>query len=108
MVAFSYLAVSDDVVAVFFCIVRIGGARVTSNPWRIESEGLLFANRARGAKIYAEILGGSYTCDAHHMTEPNPTGEGVAMCIKKALADAGVEGSQVRRRMRACSDCLIV
>jgi len=51
--------------------------------------------KARGAKIYAEILGGSYTCDAHHMTEPNPTGDGVAHCITLALEDAGVEASEV-------------
>lgn len=50
---------------------------------------------ARGATIHAEVLGGSYTCDAHHMTEPNPTGEGVALCIRRALADAGIQASQV-------------
>jgi len=79
-----------------------------SRPWDTNRDGFVMGEgagvlvleslehaKARGAKIYAEILGGSYTCDAHHMTEPNPTGEGVAMCIKKALADAGVEGSQV-------------
>lgn len=32
--------------------------------------------KARGAKIYAEFAGGSYTCDAHHMTEPHPDGKG--------------------------------
>lgn len=31
--------------------------------------------QARGAKIYAEFLGGSFTCDAYHMTEPHPEGK---------------------------------
>jgi 3-oxoacyl-[acyl-carrier-protein] synthase II len=30
--------------------------------------------QARGADIYAEFLGGSFTCDAYHMTEPHPEG----------------------------------
>jgi hypothetical protein len=60
------------------------------------SRSLALVCRARGAKIYAEILGGSYTCDAHHMTEPNPTGDGVAHCITLALEDAGVDASEVQ------------
>lgn len=39
--------------------------------------------RARGAPILAEFLGGSCTCDAHHMTEPQPQGRGVRLCIEK-------------------------
>ena len=56
---------------------------------------------ARGATIHAEVLGGSYTCDAHHMTEPSPTGEGVALCINRALADAGVTPAEVRESSAA-------
>jgi len=37
----------------------------------------------RGAPILAEFLGGSFTCDAHHMTEPHPQGHGVRLCIQK-------------------------
>ncbi|KAK3237410.1 hypothetical protein CYMTET_52520 [Cymbomonas tetramitiformis] len=51
--------------------------------------------RARGAPILAEVLGGAFTCDAHHMTEPNPTGEGVTMCIGKALQNARVTSDEV-------------
>mmetsp|Transcript_147050 Transcript_147050/g.472216 ORF Transcript_147050/g.472216 Transcript_147050/m.472216 type:complete len:507 (+) Transcript_147050:41-1561(+) len=51
--------------------------------------------KARGATIYAEYLGSAYTCDAHHMTEPHPKGDGVARCIKNAIKDAGVEASRV-------------
>lgn len=51
--------------------------------------------KARGATIYAEYLGGGLSCDAHHMTEPRPDGEGVALCIRNALQDAGVTAEQV-------------
>lgn len=50
---------------------------------------------ARGAPILAEYLGGGMSCDAHHMTEPHPQGEGVALCIQHALAEAGVSPDQV-------------
>ncbi len=37
--------------------------------------------KARNAPILAEYIGGSFTCDAHHMTEPLPDGTGVGRCI---------------------------
>ena len=43
---------------------------------------------ARGAKIYAEILGGAHTADAYHMTAPHPEGLGAAMVMRKALEEA--------------------
>ncbi|KAL6496449.1 Protein TRANSPORT INHIBITOR RESPONSE 1 [Orobanche gracilis] len=49
----------------------------------------------RGATIYAEFLGGSFTSDAHHMTEPHPEGTGVILCVEKALAQAGVSKEDV-------------
>jgi 3-oxoacyl-[acyl-carrier-protein] synthase II len=51
--------------------------------------------KSRGAEIYAEFLGGSFTCDAYHMTEPHPDGAGVVLCIEKALAQAGVSRQDV-------------
>jgi 3-oxoacyl-[acyl-carrier-protein] synthase II len=45
--------------------------------------------KARGARIYAEYAGGAFSCDAHHMTEPQPEGKGVAHCLRTALASAG-------------------
>lgn len=43
---------------------------------------------ARGAKIYAEVAGFGQTCDAHHVTAPDPEGKGVARAMRFALADA--------------------
>merc|ERR1740129_1216013 len=57
-------------------------------------ESLEHAQR-RGATIYAEYLGGAYTCDAHHMTEPHPKGDGVSRCIQTALANSGVVAAEV-------------
>ena len=50
---------------------------------------------ARGAHIYAELLGYSQTNDAHHMTAPLPSGEQAARCMREALADANVTPQQV-------------
>ena len=46
--------------------------------------------KARGAKIYAEFAGYGNTCDAYHVTAPEPNGEGLARAIKVAVAEAGV------------------
>ena len=51
--------------------------------------------QARGATILAEYLGGGLSCDAYHMTEPRGDGEGVALCVETALADAGVSADKV-------------
>jgi 3-oxoacyl-[acyl-carrier-protein] synthase II len=51
--------------------------------------------KARGAKIYAELIGYGISSDASHMTEPDPTGENPARAMTMALADAGVDRTEV-------------
>ena len=51
--------------------------------------------KARGAKVYAEVVGYGATCDAYHMTAPAPHGEGGARAMALALADGGVAPEQV-------------
>ncbi|KAF8668740.1 hypothetical protein HU200_051926 [Digitaria exilis] len=79
-----------------------------SRPWDMDRDGFVMGEgagvlvleelehaKARGAKIYAEFLGGSFTCDAYHMTEPHPEGRGITLCIEKALADSGVAREEI-------------
>ena len=55
----------------------------------------LDAALARGAKIYGEILGYGVTCDSHHMTAPDPTGQVAARLMRDALANAGVSPADI-------------
>ncbi|KAG9147540.1 hypothetical protein Leryth_007342 [Lithospermum erythrorhizon] len=79
-----------------------------SRPWDSNRDGFVMGEGAgvllleelehakkRGATIYAEFLGGSFTCDAYHMTEPHPQGAGIILCIKKALAQSGIRKEDV-------------
>jgi 3-oxoacyl-[acyl-carrier-protein] synthase II len=51
--------------------------------------------KKRGAHIYAEILGHGMTCDAYHMTAPDPSGTQAVRAMKMALSMAGIKPEQV-------------
>lgn len=50
---------------------------------------------ARGAKIYAEIIGGGMSADAYHITAPHPDGLGATLVMSRALKDAGIDASEI-------------
>lgn len=79
-----------------------------SRPFDIDRDGFVIAEgagmlvlealehaQARGARIYAEILGYGHTSDAYHITAPLETGEGAAEAIVRSLADAGIAANQL-------------
>jgi 3-oxoacyl-[acyl-carrier-protein] synthase II len=51
--------------------------------------------KARGATIYAELVGGGLSADAHHMTAPHPEGLGAIKVMQNCLRDSGLEISDV-------------
>ena len=55
----------------------------------------LDAAAARGAKIYAEVLGYGVSCDAHHMTAAHPEGDGAIRAMSAAMRDSGITPDDV-------------
>ncbi len=79
-----------------------------SRPWDRDRDGFVLGEgagvmvleeyehaKARGAKIYAELLGFGMSADAHHMTAPLENGEGARRCMISALSNSGVNSSEV-------------
>ncbi len=82
--------------------------QAASRPWDKDRDGFVLSDgsgvvvleelehaKARGAKIYAELVGYGMSGDAYHMTTPSVGGEGAARCMKNALRDAGLNSDQV-------------
>ena len=51
--------------------------------------------KARGARIYCELVGYAASCDAFHITQPDPEGKGLVLAMSRALANAGVRPEDV-------------
>ncbi|MEN8174284.1 MAG: beta-ketoacyl-ACP synthase II [Pseudomonadota bacterium] len=81
---------------------------LASRPWDKDRDGFVLSDgagvvvveelehaRARGATIYAELVGSAMNADAYHMTAPSPGGEGARDCMLLALEDAGANPDEV-------------
>jgi 3-oxoacyl-[acyl-carrier-protein] synthase II len=79
-----------------------------SRPWDKDRDGFVLSDgagalmleeyefaKARGARIYCELVGFAWNSDAFHMTQPSQGGEGAAACMLKALKDGGVDPTEV-------------
>jgi 3-oxoacyl-[acyl-carrier-protein] synthase II len=82
--------------------------QAASRPWDKDRDGFVLSDgagvvvieelehaKARGAKIYCELVGSAMNSDAYHMTSPSPGGEGAAACMTLALQDAGANPEEV-------------
>jgi len=82
--------------------------QAASRPWDRDRDGFVLSDgsgvivleeyehaKRRGARIYAEVAGYGMSGDAYHMTAPSQDGDGAARCMQNALADAGMEASDV-------------
>ena len=79
-----------------------------SRPWDKDRDGFVMGEggasliledlehaKARGAKIYAEVVGGGMTADAHHLTAPHPEGLGARNVMHQALEDANMNPDEI-------------
>jgi 3-oxoacyl-[acyl-carrier-protein] synthase II len=82
--------------------------KAASRPFDLERDGFVMGEaaamvvieelehaKARGAKIYAELLGYGVSSDANHVSDPDPTGKNPARALRMAFADAGIDPEEV-------------
>jgi 3-oxoacyl-[acyl-carrier-protein] synthase II len=87
---------------------RNDNPQAASRPWDKERDGFVLSDgagvmvledyehaRARGAAIYAELIGFGMNSDAFHMTSPSPNGEGAADCMRLALDNARLNKDEI-------------
>ncbi len=87
---------------------RNDNPQAASRPWDRDRDGFVLSDgsgvvvleelehaKARGAKIYAELVGYGMSGDAYHMTTPSPGGEGAARCMRNAIRDAGLNVTDI-------------
>ena len=96
-----------------FCSARAMSTRNddpkgASRPYDVDRDGFVLSNgagtvvleeyehaRARGARIYGELIGFGMSSDAYHITLPPADGEGARKCMTAAIADAGIDASEI-------------
>ncbi|MCK5325517.1 MAG: beta-ketoacyl-ACP synthase II [Woeseiaceae bacterium] len=96
-----------------FCSARAMSTRNddptgASRPWDVDRDGFVLSNgagcvvleelehaKARGARIYAELIGFGMSGDAYHITLPPANGEGARKCMSAAIRDAGIDPAEI-------------
>ena len=113
MIAGGTEAVVTPLAVAGFCAMRALSTRNddpqhASRPWDADRDGFVMSEGAgivvleelsgalaRGARIYAEVVGYGMSADAYHISAPHPEGRGAVLCMRAALKDSGLPGESV-------------
>ncbi len=99
---------TEDLITAGLLALRVHTTEDRARPFDRDRQGFVFAEgaavlrlevleaaQARGARIYAEVLGAGNTVDAYDLVQPAPRGEGLQRCLRNAMAEAGRDLSEV-------------